>query len=127
MACLQATAALLDALGAAAGLQFPAALLGLAAILALLLALTRHRPPAAAALTALASPAVDWVTLVWLPLFYSPALVTFPLAVQPLAGAERGKARLPFLCEGGRRGLLPPLSFSLSQNTIISRLQGAGL
>ncbi|KAL4419303.1 hypothetical protein ABPG77_001635 [Micractinium sp. CCAP 211/92] len=75
-----------------ARISFPSALLGMAAIVAALLAARRWRPTAAEAVVAFFRPGVDWVAHQWLPTFYIPALVTLPLAVAPLSGAALARA-----------------------------------
>ncbi|PRW39064.1 plastidal glycolate glycerate translocator chloroplastic [Chlorella sorokiniana] len=63
----------------------------MAAIVALLLAAGRHRPALAVAAELWFRPGVDFVHR-WLPLWYIPAIVGIPLAIQPLSGAALAKA-----------------------------------
>ncbi|KAI7841491.1 hypothetical protein COHA_004884 [Chlorella ohadii] len=72
-------------------IHFPASLIGMAAIVALLLAAQRQRPSLALAAELWFRPGVDFVHA-WLPLWYIPAIVGIPLAVQPLSGAALAKA-----------------------------------
>eukprot|EP00887_Chlorella_sp_A99_P002295 scaffold10.g2295.t1 len=89
VAALLALDRLLHAACGALRITFPSALIGAALGVAVLLAL----PPAAAERTmAWLRPGVHWVARRWLPLFYSPALVTLPLAISPLSGVTLAKA-----------------------------------
>jgi hypothetical protein len=65
-------------------IDFPSALIGMAAIVALFVAARRWRPALGAAAHLFFQPAVAWVAHKWLPCFYAPALVTLPLAARPL-------------------------------------------
>ncbi|KAL4440550.1 hypothetical protein ABPG75_003551 [Micractinium tetrahymenae] len=83
---------LLAAAARLAWIAFPSSLIGMAGIVAVLLALQRWRPAAAEAAIAFFRPGVDWVAHQWLTTFYIPALVTLPLAVAPLSGAALARA-----------------------------------
>jgi hypothetical protein len=91
------------------GWHFPSALVGMFGIVGVLLAAARGHKNTAAAATAYFRPAVEWVAHKWLPVFYAPALVTLPLAVQPLAGkpalAARGRVCSPGVGRAGAAGL----------------------
>lgn len=76
---------------AAAGIQFPASLIGMFGILGGLWTLSAIGQVATAeVVVAAATPALRWITR-YLPLFYVPALVVLPLAAEKLSGAELGK------------------------------------
>jgi len=75
----------------AAGINFPASLIGMFGILGGLWGLSAAgRLGTAEAIVAAATPALQWVTR-YLPLFYVPALIVVPLAVGHLSTAELGK------------------------------------
>lgn len=75
------------------GLNFPSALIGMALIIATLVALRQFAGPRqASAVADFFSPAVEWVTHRWLPCFYAPALVTLPLALESFPPAAVLKA-----------------------------------
>jgi putative effector of murein hydrolase LrgA (UPF0299 family) len=67
-----------------AGIKFPSALAGMFGVFAVL-CLVGEKP--AAKILAFFNPALDWIAK-WLPLFYVPALVTLPLALQGIPGAD---------------------------------------
>ena len=76
---------------AAAGIQFPASLVGMFGFLGGLWTLSATGQGAtAASIVAAATPALKWITR-YLPIFYVPALVVLPLAAEKLSGAELGK------------------------------------
>ncbi len=79
----------------AAGITFPAPLLGMFAIVGALLLLSKTSPSTADAVYDAFSPAVDWIAR-WLPLFYVPLLVTIPLSIQ--VGGERWVCRVCMCC-----------------------------
>ena len=75
----------------AAGINFPASLVGMFGILGGLWTLSAVGQGAmAGSIVAAAAPALKWITR-YLPVFYVPALVVLPLAVEKLSGAELGK------------------------------------
>lgn len=73
-----------------AHIHFPSALIGLFLIVAGLLLLARRSQRACDAVTGFFRSGVDWVAHRWLPIFYIPALVMLPLAIQPLSGERVG-------------------------------------
>ena len=76
---------------AAANIKFPASLVGMFGILGGLWGLSASGQGAAAeSIVAAARPALSWVAR-YLPLFYVPALVVLPLAIESLSGGELGK------------------------------------
>ena len=76
---------------AAAEIKFPASLVGMFGILGGLWGLSATGQVATAEkIVAAARPALAWVAR-YLPLFYVPALVVLPLAVESLSGSELGK------------------------------------
>ena len=78
---------------AAADIKFPASLVGMFGILGGLWGLSSAGQLATAErIVAAAAPALKWVGR-YLPLFYVPALVVLPLAVESLSAAELGKMR----------------------------------
>ena len=76
---------------------FPTPLIGMTLIVATLVGCQRfnnsHRPP-----QRFFAPAVAWVTHKWLPCFYSPALVTLWLALEPLSLKDLAAAVLVISC-----------------------------
>jgi putative effector of murein hydrolase LrgA (UPF0299 family) len=92
VAVLFAAAHLLSAACNALGIDFPAPIIGMAAIIAGLLIASRTYPAAEAKVVEFFAPGVDWVSHRWLAVFYSPALVTLPLAVRPLGASTLVKA-----------------------------------
>lgn len=77
---------LLEAACSLAGVTFPSALIGLFLIVACLLALSKHSQTAADGVAWFFKPGVEFVAHRYLPIWYISALVTLPLAVQPLSG-----------------------------------------
>lgn len=73
-------------------IRFPAPLIGMVAIVASLVIMKRNHPGTALAIRTFFAPAVDWIAYKWLPCFYSPALVTLPLALASLSIDSLGKA-----------------------------------
>ncbi len=84
--------ALLDRLLAAAGIRFPASVLGMLLAFGGLAALKGAAPVLAARLLALAEPAVSFLNR-WMALFFAPALVVLPAVGFP-AGADTWKVPL---------------------------------
>ena len=79
---------------AAAGLSFPAPLIGMAAIFTVLSALSASgNERLADSIVGAAKPALDWLAR-WLPLFYVPPLVVLPLACRAAAAADLTKVGL---------------------------------
>ena len=76
---------------AAAEIKFPASLVGMFGILGGLWTLSGTGQVATAdKIVAAAMPALKWITR-YLPLFYVPALVVLPLAIESLSGGELGR------------------------------------
>lgn len=70
-----------------AGIKFPASLVGMFAISIFLIAVGEKN---AAPIRTFFAPALNWIAK-WLPVFYVPALVTLPLALQGMAGGDLAK------------------------------------
>lgn len=78
---------------------FPSALIGMAIILFTLVFLRFHNHQRDVQLHQFFNPALEWITHKWLPVFYSPALITLPLALLPLDKNDLGKSVL-VICIG---------------------------
>jgi hypothetical protein len=77
------------------GIGFPSALIGAAFIVGGLLLCSHHNQALLATVLDFMTPGVNWVSHKWLGLFYSPALITLPLACEPLTGeSARGPAMM---------------------------------
>jgi len=98
---------------AAAGISFPASLIGMFAIFATLSALSSMGMQRAAdALVAAVKPALDWLSR-WLPLFYVPSLVVLPLACKAVAAADLAKV-------GALVALGMPLSLFVTAQLVVA-------
>ena len=110
------------ALAAAAGTTFPPALLGMAALLAALTALSSTSPSTADALQAAAAPGLDWVSR-WLPLFYVPSLVVLPIAVRGIAPPDLARM-LAIIAAGMPATLLATAALVVSIRKLVNTPAG---